>query len=283
MTAKPHGKQAIATKKGVLLPNVDIGPPVYQYSQDFDKLQTLLQQHLRERGLILSSANASDQGSIESSEPGHVLISQGDEILIDLKHAAPAGSTFIIYRPIKPLTDPQTGEEMGMLAENLGTAQISGARVRHQWQAHIISARQEIHVGDRLLHNRPINFDFTAASYREITIPGHPIHGRVLHISDNREMAGSYQVIVVGVGRREKAVQGMSLTISKHDSTPPPTPPLTPPRPPQLQQADSHPEPQHTAQAIADATLFQIGEKASFALLGVTRQPVSRGDYFSSR
>lgn len=267
----PTKNRPRALENQILTPDIRIGPPVHHGAKGSDKQLALLQNFIRDSDQILSS-DWSDQGAIHSTWLGHVLISQGEELLVDLKQSASPGTTFMVYRPVMPLTDPHNGEDMGMLADNLGTAKITGERTGTLWHARITKARQEMQVGDRLLHDRSLPMDFNG--YTHISAPMHEksIHGRVLHISDNMEMAGANQVIVVGVGRRERAVRGMVLTISQQrHSIPAPG-----------QDSSNNTETQTSMHSIGDATLFQIGEKASFALLGTTIEPIHRGDEVSN-
>lgn len=263
---QPAKKGTRSLRKQHLAPSLLIGPAVHRQDDRSSTQKAILQQFLKESDRILSP-NWSDQGTIRHAWLGRIFVGEREKVLVHLKQPAPPGTTFMIYRVGLPLTDPWSNEAMGTLANNLGTLRITGKRTGKLWQAQIIRAKREIVVGDRLLRDRFVPMDF-----KHNTRTRTPVQGRVLSFPDDMEMAGSQQVVIVGVGRREHAVQGLVLTVSRQ------APPLSSSNhlPPFTQEDISF------SQTISNATLFHIGEKASFALLGNTQQPVRRGDRISS-
>ena len=244
-------------------PTTQIGPATRQTGEQDDGRMRLLRQLIRDGDRILSPG-WSDQGYISGRWQEDVLIRVGEELLVHLEQPPVPGSLYLIYRPGFPLTDPLQGTLLGSLARNMGKVQMTGEEANGQWRARIIGIQGEVQVGDRLLHDQNISDDFQIHTH----LPA-PVSGRILAVADGREVAGAGQVVIVGVGRRDRVSQGLVLSVQR--TLGPHVDPVTGREIKDL----SHP--------IGEATLFLIGEQASFALLGATSLPVSRGDAVSSR
>ena len=264
----PAAPVAAATPQTeVLSPTILTGPPVHHGAHRSEAQRARLQRLLEESDRILSP-HWPDQGRLHGTWSGRMLIGPGEEVLLDLTQPAPPDTVFMVYRPVIDLTDPHNDEAMGTLAHHVGRARMTGERTGSLWHARIIKARRELETGDRLLHDYPMTSDFNGPT----TSPT-PLQGRILHLLDDVEMAGAHQIVVVGMGRREKATLGLILTIRQHRN------PIPPPDP----EEKTRPAPSASHHTIGTATLFHIGEKASFAVLEHTLQPVRRGDELSSR
>ena len=253
---------APTSEREILSPQIIDGPPVRPGAIPSEEQLALLRQFQAVGNRILSPG-WTDQGYIHSSWLGHWVIGPGEEVLTSLTLSPPPKASFMVFRPIFDLVDPLTQEAMGTVAYNLGLAQLNGGKTGSLFHGQILNARREIEVGDRLLAAGSHSTDWHKAPTQPPTMKG-----RILHIIDNLEMAGDHQVVVVGIGRREQASLGMNLTINQQrrlvlfvDGT-------------DTTERD-YPTLPHT---IGMATLFHIGEKASYALLSHTTQPVRRGD-----
>ncbi|MEO5352505.1 MAG: hypothetical protein H7835_04760 [Magnetococcus sp. XQGC-1] len=244
-------------------PAVQIGPATRQSGEQDEGRMRLLRQLIRDGDRILSPG-WSDQGYISSRWQEDVLIRTGEELLVHLEQPPVPGSLYLIYRPGFSLTDPLHGTLLGSLARNLGKVQITGEEVNGQWRARIIAIQGEVQLGDRLLHEQNITDDFQIHTHAPA-----PVSGRILAVADEREVAGAGQVVLVGVGRRDRVSQGLVMSVQRT-----PGPRVDPVTGRGITNR-AHP--------IGEATLFLIGERASFALLGPTSLPVSRGDAVSSR
>ncbi|MEO5340498.1 MAG: hypothetical protein H7837_08285 [Magnetococcus sp. MYC-9] len=243
-------------------PTVHTGPATRLATHRTVDQQDMLQ-HLLRHGMRLLGTGQADQGHISGRwQTGS--IQQGEKVLLHLEQPMTAGSTLLIYRPGAQLTDPGNGEPMGQLAHTLGTLRITGERVERAWRAEIISLQDSVQTGDRLLHDQDFNRDFP---YHNQAVA--PVRGRLLWLPGETNEAGADQVVVVGLGRRDRVSPGLVVTIVHT-----PAPGLDPVS---GQALRDQPQP------IGEATLYLIGEKASLALLGPTSHPVSRGDEAVSR
>ncbi|MBF0296617.1 MAG: hypothetical protein HQL96_15635 [Magnetococcales bacterium] len=186
-------------------------------------------------------------GRILRAEHGRMDISPGDVILIQHPGPLPTGTTVEILRPGAELKHPTSGEPLGRLIRLLGSARVTGAMAQGSL-ATVIQATREIQTGDQVALPRPVNTDFTIHDQAP-----YPLSGVIAHMADDQTEAGAGQVVVVSLGRRERAVQGLTLPIYRIS-------------------------PEGMEQRIGSAILFSIGARASLALLETSLQPVHIGD-----
>ncbi|MEO5363272.1 MAG: hypothetical protein H7838_06570 [Magnetococcus sp. DMHC-8] len=255
--------QSAPPARQTVTPTVQIGPAVRQAVDQSGDLGRLLQQRLRDGNHILPP-DWSDQGHIQGRWLAQTLIRPGEELLVHLAQPVAPGSLLLIYRPGALLTDPATGENIGRVAHTLGRLRITGDRVdQASWRAQVMTIQGDVQVGDRLLRDQEMTT--TVQPHTRVPVP---VRGRILAFADGVEMGGAGQVVVVGVGRRDRVSPGLVLTI--HHTPPPGIDPVNG----QAVRAGPYP--------IGSAALFLIGERASFALLGPTIHPVVRGDEVAS-
>lgn len=245
-------------------PTVQTGPAMVGQTLNATAPAIASLQSLLQTGDRILSPGFVDQGHIRGRWQTDTLLGQGERVLVQLKEPLPPGTPLMIYRPGITLTDPVTGEELGILAHHLGSVQMTGAGAEGGWEARLVGVQDAVQVGDRLIHMQEIPMDF-----QRHTHPFAPVKGSIVALPESGEMAGRDQVVVVGLGRRDRVAQGLVLTIERTPSAT--TDPVT-------GQAVNP-----LSQPIGEATLFLIGEKASFALLGPISYPVSRGDILSAQ
>lgn len=159
------------------------------------------------RPLIVEEKALDDVPRIVASQEDRVFMGSGDTAFItgipDAQHL-----TWSIYRPGKPLKDPESGEILGYEAFDLGSARLlqpgSPATVK------IVTAREEIGRGDRLMPMPPA----TVISY----IPRPPekaIDARVVSIYGGLSEAGQHAVISLNRGQRDGLEVGHVLALHR--------------------------------------------------------------------
>lgn len=255
--------QPVPAARERLGPSVRIGPAVPHTLDQTDDRLSLLRHWIRDGDRILSPG-WSDQGHVSGRWLEQSLLRAGEMLLLHLQEPPAPGALFMIYQPGSPLTDPADGTVLGTLAHQVGRVQVTGEQVAGDWHARLLHVQGEVQVGDRLLHdpNMPDTFQ------RHTQIPA-PVVGRVLAVANAMELAGADQVVIVGVGRQDRVSQGLVLSV--HHTPASAVDPVTGRKIAGL------------SSPVGEATLFLIGERASFALLGPASFPVSRGDEVSSR
>ncbi|MBF0272019.1 MAG: hypothetical protein HQL98_08160 [Magnetococcales bacterium] len=209
--------------------------------------------HALARGDRILSSSTPAPGRILAAIGERRVIGQGDTIRIRYPTPLPVGTPLEILRPGPMLVDPVNNQPLGQLVRRLGSARVqqSGPQVS---LALVDSSFQGIEPGDQLDLPHPVNTDFTLRAQSP-----HPLSGRVIQVHDGRNEAAAHDLVIVGLGRRDHAFQGLTLPVLRDDrGTHPP---------------DPSPQPE-----IGQAILIQIGDRASLALLTRTRAPIRRGD-----
>jgi hypothetical protein len=187
----------------------------------------------------------------------------GDEVLIHYHPPVHPGDRIDIYRPGKVFRDIKGTKIMGIMARHLGTLEIS--RITPQGTVgRLLNAFQEIQAGDRLDWAQPTNltFDIKTKIPYELCAP-------VIGIVDGLDEASANQIVVVGMGRQDKAIQGLVLDIHREG---------TEVIDPVTKKRVRLPDP-----SIARVVLYQIGERASYGLLFETLKSVHIGDWVGEK
>ena len=124
----------------------------------------------------------------------------------------PAVTTYQVFRPGRPLKDPDTGDVIAYQADYLGTARVT--RPGNPATVTITSSKLEINVGDRLVpatKSTPINYVPHA--------PAAPVAGRVISTYSGVAYAGANMVIAVNRGAAEGLDVGTVLAIKSFGRT----------------------------------------------------------------
>jgi nucleoid-associated protein YgaU len=173
---------------------------------------------------------------IVAAPEGRVLITRGDRVYArgvadaPLMPALDKGSDeFRIFRNAQPLRDPVTRAVLGYEAQYLGRAtlvrgetsqavQVSSGNVRDTAvpaTIDIVSAREEMRVGDRLLPEPPRQL----VSYTP-RAPAQSVDGAIVSVYGNAvAMAGQNQVVVLNKGTADGMESGHVLAILKTGAT----------------------------------------------------------------
>ena len=161
---------------------------------------------------------------IVATGDGRVLVTQGDRVYArgsveqPLTEDAGGHKKFLrIFRDVTPLKDPINGEILGYEAAFLGRAVLvrgesaQAAPDLTPATLDIISAREEMRVGDRLLAPTPQTF----LSYVPHA-PSAPVDARIMSIYGSAVVsAGQNQVVALNRGTRDGVERGHVLAILK--------------------------------------------------------------------
>jgi len=171
---------------------------------------------------------------IVAGNDSRVLLARGDRAYAlgnansPLIESAGPIKTFRIFRNATPLKDPATGELLGFEAAYLGKAQlkrsqsienqlVEGKEVVNLVPAtiDIVSAREEMRAGDRLLPEPQRQL----LSYAP-RAPEQLINGRIVSVYGNAvQFAAQNQVVVINKGTRDGIESGHVLAILKNGDT----------------------------------------------------------------
>lgn len=167
-----------------------------------------------------------------------------------------------VYKPGKPLVDPDSGEALGIEAIFLGNARVSGATSQDVTPLTITSARQEIGRGDQLVPaSRPEIMSYMPHP------PARPVEGRVLKLYDGVGIGGRNSIVAISRGSKDGLEMGHVLALYSAGSTVTNRFGDTPP------QTHALPEERYGLMFV-----FRVFERVSYALVTAASRPVAAGD-----
>lgn len=115
-----------------------------------------------------------------------------------------------IYKPGDPYVDMETGEILGVEAEDIGSAQLK-ARGDSASTFKATRSRREIRVGNRLLPHEERRLAPTFFPHS----PDDVIHGKVIRVEGGVSQVGTLDVVAINRGEREGLETGHVLAIHK--------------------------------------------------------------------
>ena len=208
---------------------------------------------------------------IVATQEGRVMLSRGETAYVrgDLGGAR----DFRIFRQLKPLKDPLTGEVLGYEGRYVGTAAFvrSGNPGAAQGDERIVpdtftitNAQMESQVGDRL---SPVPQQELLAYVPHA--PDKPVDGRIVAIYGDGLRAGQNQVVSINRGKRDGMERGHVLALWRGgtDAVDP-----TGAR----KEAIRLPDERHGVLFV-----FRVFDRVSYALIVNVQDPVRAGDRFT--
>jgi len=169
--------------------------------------------HALERFDFISTDNIQGDGYILDASDDRLNYGANDHIYVRLNADVQQVRRFDVFRSTDPITDPRTGQVIGMLVNHRGQIELTdeaGADIRH---AIVRKAYKEISAGDRLKPARQLNTAITPIT------PDRDYAGVVLYIRDDAAEAGQNQVIGITPNADDGVKPGMRLTISRQGRT----------------------------------------------------------------
>lgn len=195
---------------------------------------------------------------------GHTMAAPGDRVYVrgDLgKH-----TRFQLYRPAKPLVDPQTKKIIAYQADYLGVASIAEPPSGPDAVAvfRIDGIEREVSVGDRLVAVPPREYlNYTPHA------PGKPISGDIVSIYGDMNMAAKNSVVALNRGAADGMERGDVLALW-HSSRK--VPDVTAPGKPKIELPDRR---------IGLMMVFRTFGHVSYALVLSAGEPVEVADRFT--
>jgi nucleoid-associated protein YgaU len=161
------------------------------------------------RGRVVEPGVLSTAPYVLAGKEGHIVGGAGDEIYGRGKFSED-NSSYGIFRKGDVFTDPDTGEVLGIHAQDIGLGKL----VSLDGDVATLSlnrSTQEVRRGDRLLpeEERRINATFFPSA------PEGDIHGKLLAVEGGVNQIGFMSVVVISKGAREGLQEGNLLAIHK--------------------------------------------------------------------
>jgi LysM repeat protein len=209
------------------------------------------------RPLVLDQAGLDAAPRVVALQDGRVIAGAGDTVYTT-KVATP-GKMWQIFRPGKPLIDPETRETLGWEAKFLGTARMTANGVPATFL--LLTTNEEVTPGDRLLPTPRSD----VVSY----VPHAPesaIAARVLTIYGGVNFGGPQSVVVLNRGSRDGLEMGHVLSVDQAGEV-----------------VDDRYQGEKTEFALPNARnglvfVFRVFDRVAYALVMSANRPVVIGD-----
>ncbi|MBP5075747.1 LysM peptidoglycan-binding domain-containing protein [Pseudomonas chlororaphis] len=163
---------------------------------------------------ILDRADAFDSAPyIVAGDAERVLSGTGDRIFARGRFD-PEQSAYGIFRQGKTYTDPQSGELLGINADEIGGGEVvavEGDIATLQLQR----TTQEVRLGDRLFSGEPRTINSTFAP----SPPSRAVEGLIIDVPRGVTQIGALDVVTLNKGRRDGLAEGNVLAVLKTGET----------------------------------------------------------------
>jgi LysM repeat protein len=223
---------------------------------------------------VVFDTNALDTAPrIVATQEGRVMVSRGETAYV--RGELGGARDFRLFRELKPLADPITGEVLGYEGRYVGTAEYTrpgeilanekGKGVVVPASLRITSTRLEAGVGDRL---SPVPQQELVAYVPRP--PSQPVDGRVVGIYGEGLRAGQNQVVSLNKGARDGLERGHVLALWRAGTS------ATDTTTPGQRVAMKLPDERHGLLFV-----FRVFDRVSYALILNVQDPVRAGDRFT--
>jgi hypothetical protein len=158
--------------------------------------------------LVIEAKGLETAPYIIGTSESRVILGVGDSAYVQgIKEGDPRD--WQIYRPGRPLVDPDTGEVLGYEATYLGDARITGNTTPAGIE--ITRSVQEINVGDRLVPKQ----ESVVNAYVPHP-PEQPVKGRIISAYGGVAEVGQNGIVTLNRGTRDGLEVGTVLAVSRH-------------------------------------------------------------------
>lgn len=159
------------------------------------------------RPLVVDEARLEGAATIVATETSRVYMGAGDTVFA--KNVRDDVEVWQVFRPVKPMLDPQTGETIAYEAAYLGAARVSERTSPTTLE--IVEAVEEIGTGDLMLPSEhPSVFSYAPHA------PEQAIDGRLMSIYRGVSETGRLNVVALNIGERDGLERGHVLALYRN-------------------------------------------------------------------
>lgn len=212
--------------------------------------------------LVIEQNSLENAPRIVALQENRVFSGNGDSVYAS--GVDPKVAQWQVYKPGRPLIDPDSGEALGIEAIYLGNARISGPTAQDVTPLTIVSVRQEIGRGDQLVPaSRPEILSYMPHP------PSQPVEGRVLKLYDGVGVGGRNSIVALSRGKKDGLEMGHVLALYSASRT------VTNRFGDGQPQTHALPEERYGLMFV-----FRVFDRVSYALITDAAHPVAAGDRF---
>jgi len=164
------------------------------------------------RPLVIEPNGLDNAPRIIAAQADRVFLGSGDVAYVSGIKDAKAGSVWQIYRPGKPLIDPESNKTLGYEANFLGDCKLTVTG--DPATVEIYGAQQEIGTGDRLIPAAPLELKHYAPH-----APTAKIKGRIIASSSGLRETGPQNVVTLNKGKNDGLEPGHVLALLRLGGT----------------------------------------------------------------
>jgi nucleoid-associated protein YgaU len=161
--------------------------------------------------LVITEDELKKNARIMAIQEGHVMVGKGDRAYVrgDLQ----GETNFQVYRPGKPLIDPDTKKAIGYEAIYLGTVKLTHtAKTADEASTiEVVTMKEEMGIGDRLRPAEPAPF-INYVPHQ----PEQPVSGRLMSIYEGVNNAGQNQIVSINRGKNNGIDVGTVLEMQRY-------------------------------------------------------------------
>lgn len=145
-----------------------------------------------------------------ATRQNRLITGVGDKVYAKGQVSSLQGRNLGVYRPGEAVSDPASGELLGIIAHNVADASMVNTS-SNVATLKVLSSRKEIRPGDRVI---------PADTFKQVTsffprAPDAPVEGSIVSVIDAARNVGRYNTVIVNKGQREGLKAGDILTIYK--------------------------------------------------------------------
>jgi len=148
-------------------------------------------------------------GKLIGGKDSKTMFSTGDIVYLVLQNESPTSpNEWVLFRKVKKVYHPKTGEFMGDLIEITGTAKAIGSR-DHTIIGQIVHSKEVISLQDEMIG---IGTLMRTASPSE-SIPSVKKEGTIIEVRDNRLNNAEQDIVYIDRGRRDGLLPGHQFEV----------------------------------------------------------------------
>ena len=221
--------------------------------------------HLLARPLVIDEDQLNNSAYVISSLDSHLINSINDKLYVRKLDTSSGNGRYQIFRPNRPLHDPNTNELLGYEALYVGETKLL---LRGDPASVLVTnSEREILRNDRILPIDNTNFerDFFPKP------PATDVSGEIVSLLDAISQLGQYQTIAINLGFRDGVETGNVLNIKRKGEIIP-----------DKEEADPTFRVKLPDEKIGAAMIIRAFEKMSYALVMTADRPIGMRDYVES-